>query len=275
MSGILMPLIGVSGQESLKISGPGVLSNLSLWYNASSGQTLYNGVLTNNFQTNPVTDGTEITKWKDISGVGADANRYNQGAATGPTYKTNIQNGLSALLYSSANKNNLDINPIGTWEQNQTGFTIYVVGRWTTLGASAIQIAVTDDNVGHQWTGSYWKVGAAGGVATAQSTTINTNIWTIHGMIFNGSYTNADTALQNAGRLVYRYNRLPQTLTFSANVGTSTSNLSTVFYAGGNNRNTPKSYMDGYLGEILIWTRAITATEALQVETYIGDKWKI
>lgn len=270
----MMPYMGSMAQQG-GIVDPNQIPSLSLWYNASANQTDVNGVLINNFQTNPLTDGTEVTKWKDLSGVGQDANIYNAGGGAGPTYKTSIQNTLSALLYNSASKNNLDINPIGSWAKLQSGFTIYIAGYWTTLGAGNIQIAVSDANLGHQWSGVYWQVGAGGGLATAQSTTINTGAWTMHGMIFDGSYTNANQALQNAGRMVYRYNKADQTLTFSANPGTQTSNTATVMYIGGNNRTTPKSYMDGYLGEVMIWTRTLNATEISQVEAYLSSKWGI
>lgn len=268
-----MPYMGMAGQQGF--INPNQIPNLSLWYNGSSNQTSVNGVLTNNFQSNPLADGAEVTQWKDLSGLGQNANPNSSGGGSGPAYKVNQQNSLSGLLYVSSGKDNLDINPIGSWAKLQAGFTIYVVGKWTTLGASNIQIAVTDANLGHQWTGAYWQVGAGGGLATAQSTTVSTTAWTQHGMIFDGSYTNANQALQNAGRLVYRYQKAQQTLTFSANPGTQTSNSASVFYVGGNNRNTPKSYMDGYLGEVLIWTRALTATEITQVEAYISAKWAI
>lgn len=267
-----MPYIGAAGQQGAGIQG---IPNLSLWYNASGQTTTYNNVVYNNFQVNPLADGSQVTQWKDISGVGQDANINNAGGGNGPTYKLNQQNGLSTLLYASASKNNLDINPIGAWAKLKAGFTVYVVCKTTTLGAGYIPIAVTDANLGHQWSGAYWQVGAAGGLATAQSTTVSTSAYVQHGMIFDGSYTNANQALQNAGRLVYRYQKAQQTLTFSANPGTQTSNAATVMYIGGNNRNNPKSYMDGNLGEVLIWTRALTSTEIGQVETYLSTKWGI
>lgn len=43
----------------------------------------------------------------------------------------------------------------------------------------------------------------------------------------------------------------------------------------GNNRNNPKSYMDGYIGELMIWTRALSASEISLVETYVSSKWGI
>lgn len=273
MAGITMPLFGTSaGQGGIIV--PNQIPNITLWYNSSANQTSVSGVLTNNFQVNPLTNGSQITQWKDLSNVGQDANINNAGGGNGPTYQTSIQNGLSAAFYQSANQCNLDINPIGAWAKLQSGFTIYVVLKITSLPAATNkQIVVTDADLGHQWSGSYWQVGAAGGLATAQSTTVSTSAWTIHGMVFDGSYTNANQALQNAGRLVYRYNKAQQTLTFSSNPGTQTSNAATVMYIGGNNRNNPKSYMDGYIGEVLIWTRALTPTEITGTENYLNSKW--
>lgn len=274
MGGIMMPYMGSMAQQG-GIVAPNQIPNITLWYNASANQTLVNGVLTSNFQSNPLTDGTEVTKWKDLSGVGQDANVNGAGAAPGPLYKTSIQNTLSALLYASTAKSNLDINPIGSWAKLQSGFTIYTVLRVTSLPAANKQILVTDANLGHQWSGTYWQVGAGGGLATAQSTTISTSSWTMHGMLFDGSQTNANQTIQNNLRLQYRYNKAGQALTFSANPGTQTSNTASVMYVGGNNRNNPKSYMDGYIGEVLMWTRTLTPTETGQIETYLGDKWGI
>lgn len=272
MGGILMPLLGdIAGQQGSV--APNQIPNITLWYNASANTTLVNNVSTNNFQSNPLTDGTQVTQWKDLSKVGQDANINNAVGGNGPLYKTGIQNGLSALLYASTSKSNLDINPIGAWAKLQSGFTIYTVIKITSLPASAVQVLCTDANLGHQWTGTYWQVGAGGGLATAQSLTVSTTSWTMHGMIFDGSFTDADQTTQNNGRLKYRYNKVGQALTFSANAGTQTSNTASVMYVGGNNRNTPKSYIDGYIGEVLMWTRALNTTEQGQIETYLNNKW--
>ena len=269
MAGIFMPYISAMGQQGYVT--PNQIPNLSLWYNASASSTTVNNVATNNFQ-GAVVNGSSISKWVDLQAVGGDAN-VTGGAGKQPTYTIPIQNGLGSVTYNSANSNNLDINPIGSWAKLQSGFTIYSVLKITSLPAANKQIVVTDANLGHQWSGTYWQVGAAGGLATAQSTTVSTSAWTMHGMIFDGSFTNANQTTQNNGRLKYRYNKTGQALTFSANPGTQTSNAATVMYIGGNNRNAPTSYMDGYIGEILIWTRALTTVEISNVEYYLNQKW--
>ena len=51
------------------------------------------------------------------------------------------------------------------------------------------------------------------------------------------------------------------------------------FYFGGNNRSggaggaLATTYMDGYIGEILIWTRTLTGSEIASVEYYLNQKW--
>ena len=141
MGGIMMPYMGDMGQQGY--NPPSSIPNLSLWYNASANQTIVNNALTNNFQSNPLSDGNEVTKWKDLSGTGQDSNVNSAGGGAGPAYKTGIQNGLSALLYASASKNNLDINPIswissGGGNPAVTGFTIFTIARPTPTASTPL-----------------------------------------------------------------------------------------------------------------------------------------
>lgn len=273
MGGILLPYPSITGQVANTVA-PNNIPNITLWYNASANQTNVGGILTNNFSTANPTDGTEITAWTDLSGVGQAANVNNSAGGAGPLYKINQQNNLSTLLYQSASKRNLDINPIGAWAKLKAGFTIYTVAKATSYTAS-FPMVVTDANLGFQWDGTYWKVGAGGGLAQAQSLAGETTKYHIFGMLFDGSLTNANTTIQNNLRLVFRYDKVPQSLTFSSNVGTQTSNTASVMYIGGNNRNTPKTYMDGNIGEVLMWTRVLTALETGQIETYLNNKWNL
>lgn len=259
----MLPYLSTIAQAGgLVISTPQSLPNLSLWYNADYGTAANFGSVTAN--------GGSVGKWKDLTGVSQDAN-VRGGAGKSPSYSTPILNGLGAVFYQSSGSNNLDINPI-TWAQSKSGFTIYVVGKNTALGASARPLTVSDGNLGMRWNGSAWQVGAATGLATA-STASETSNWHIYGIIFDGSKTDADQTTQNNLRLRFRYDRADQTLTFSANPGTATSASASYFYFGGNNN--VGEYMDGYLAEVLIWTRALTANEISAVENYINTKWGI
>lgn len=265
MGGILMPYMGEMGQQGY--ISPNNIPNLSLWYNGSASTTTVNGVVTNNFQA-AVVNGSSISKWVDLQAIGGDANT-NGGAGKNPTYTIPIQNSQGSVTFASVNSNNLDINPIA-WARSQAGFTIYVVARPTSVPATAFPLTVTDQSLGIWWNGTNWSVGAASGVGTV-SVTNNTTKFHIYGMIFNGGATG------NANRLAFRYDRTATTLNFGATtVGTATSASAATFYFGGANRNGSPltgTFMDGYIGEVLIWTRTLTTVEQSSVELYINTKW--
>lgn len=254
MSGVLLPIMGLLAQQGLIVFRPEQIPNLSLWYDPD----------VNTASKVTVNGSNEVTQIIDLSGAGHPANSF---GAKYPDYATNVLNGLGGVQYTAANLDNLDINPIA-WAQSQTGFTLFVVARPTSIPATQFPLVVTDGNLGIQWTGTAWQVGAAGGLAT--STVANdTNSAHIYGMIFNGA------ASDNSARLRFRYDRQEQTLTYSANVGTATSSTASSMYFGGNNRNNPKSYMTGYLFEVMIWLRALSQSEILGTENYIRNHWGI
>lgn len=262
MSGIFLPLWGaIAGKQSQP--DPEELPSLSLWYNASASSTIVNGVSIQNFNT-AVVNGTDISNWNDLSGLG-HASNVTGGGARQPAYAIPVQNNLGMVQYTAANEDNLDINPIA-WSQSLPGFSIYVLARPTSY-AALFPLVVTDNNLGIKFDGTYMTVGAAGATGQAQSytPTVNTHIF---GMIFDG------TQIDNSTRLKFRIDSTPQILTFSGPVGTSTSASSSYFFFGGENRPSASlGFMNGYIGEVLIWNRALNLSEQLGVESYLKSKW--
>ena len=251
---------------------PNVLPNLSLWYNASASTTTVNGVVTNNFNVS-VVNGTSISAWSDISGGGHDSN-VNGGSGKEPNYATPIQNGLGAVFYTSTNSENLDINPIA-WSQNLSGFTIYVIARPTSLPVTKFPLLYTDTDLGIWWNGTNWSAGQSIGNYGTTTLTNDTTKFHIYGFIFDGTQTG------NANRLKFRYDRTDQTLTFTGTIGTTTGTPAYMFF-GGDNRGSvgagnalSGTYMDGYIGEVLIFTRSLSASEITSTENYIKTKWNI
>lgn len=262
MAGIMLPLFGDLAGQGQAIA-PDKIPNLNIWYNASASTTTVNGVVDQNFNVS-VTNGSSIGAWNDLSGTGHDSNVFG-GTGRQPTYTIPIQNGLGAVTYNPANQNNLDVNPIA-WAQSQAGFTIYVVARPTSFAAK-FPLTVTNANLGMLWTGTTWQVGAAAGLGTV--TPVNdTTKFHIYGMVFNGAGTG------NAGRLQFRLDKVNQTLNFGATtVGTTTSASATTFFFGGDQRNGTLGFMTGYIGEVLIWTRALNQSELNGTEIYLNNKW--
>lgn len=270
MSGISLTLFGLGGNQG--DVRPGNIPNISLWYNASASATVLNGVSNNNFNS-VVTDGTSIGSWNDLSGAGHAAN-VNGGTTKEPNYAANIQNGQGAVLYTSANSENLDINPLA-WSQNLSGFTLYVVARPTVLPlGTSFPLVATDTSLGLWWNGTNWSAGLTAGNNGSASITDNTSKFHIYGLVFDGSATG------NANRLKFRYDRLLASLSFTGTIPTTTGSPAYMYF-GGDNRSgaaggaLATTYMDGYIGEVLIWTRTLSLAEIGSVELYLNTKWNL
>lgn len=264
MGGISLPLFGdLAGQGS--IVAPNQIPNLNLWYDASVSNAAY-------IQTGAglaPTNGQAIKSWIDKQGNGRDANQ-----ATGnrqPTWQANVQNGLGAILFDGSN-DVLTLNPIA-WALALPGQTTYTVVKLVT---SADQMHVHATNTGgftFDVSGSNWAVETAGGIAVSGQAT-NTSNFVILGQIFDGTQTNANITLQNNARIKFRYNGVEQALTFSANANATTSPTANTLNVGADDSGS-NNFLHGYIGEMMIWTRTLTATEIAQVETYLADKWGI
>lgn len=269
MSGIVMPYIGIMGQ--MGYVPPSSIPNLSLWYNASASSTVVNGVSTQNFNS-VVVNGTSVSSWNDLSGLGHAAN-VNGGTGKEPNYATNIQNGLGAVLYTSANQENFDINPIA-WMSTLSGFSIYVFARPTSLPATQFPLTVTETSTGVWWNGTNWSIGCTVGNVGTATVTNDTTKFHRYGMIFDGTQTG------NANRLKFLYDGSSQPLTFTGTIPSATGNPA-YFFFGGDNRGGAQggalssTYMDGYIGEIMIWTRTLTPTEQINVDNYLKVKWGV
>ena len=268
MSGIIMPYLSALGQ--MGYVPPNVIPNLSLWYNASASTTLVNNVSTDNFDVS-VVNGTRIGQWKDLSGFGHAAN-VNGGVSRKPQYATPIQNSLGAVFYTASNKENTDINPLA-WMTSLTGLTFYILARPTSLPATAFPLQVTDTSIGTWWNGTNWSVGMTAGNRGTITLTNDTTKFHMYGLIYDGTQTG------NANRLRFRYDESEKTLSFTGTIPANTGTASDYLYIAGNNRSgvaggaLSNTFMDGYVGEVLIWTRTLSATEIISVESYLDTKW--
>ena len=250
---------------------PNQIPNLSLWYNASASSTTINGIATNNFAS-IVTNGTSLGSWADLSGAGHPAN-VNGGTGKQPTYAIPVQGGLGAVSYSSANSNNLDINPTA-WADNLSGFTIYIVARPTSLPATLFPLVASDTELGIWWNGTNWTVGHSVGNYGTVSVTNDTSKFHVFGLIYTGAGSG------NAGKMTFVYDLYEKALSFTGTIGTTTGAPNYFFFGGDNrassvNATFASKYMDGYIGEVMFWTRALSHAEQTSVESYLNTKWKL
>jgi len=237
--------------------------NLQIWYNATN-TTNYN-------PTNP-TNETFITSWVDQGTSNPHDANTSGNTGVKPRYRTNIQNGLPALYFDGVN-DLFTVNPLTTFHGIQQ-YTYFIVLKTDAPATNQVMTVMKTSSTEVKELyladiSSNWNVGAAGGAATAPATVdTNFHVFTLY---FDGTQTNANVNTQNALRMNFRIDGSAQTLTFTANVGSTTNANTTYLYIGtdtsGNND------FDGYIGEIVIYNKLLTLSEIANVEGYLKGKW--
>lgn len=230
------------------------LANLEVWYNADVANAT-------NFNVAP-SDGADISQWKDRSGTGHNANQAGN-ASVKPNWYANVLNGLGVVRFNGTSES-LTINPIA-FMQNLPGFTLFVVAKLTS-SSGARSLSGTDQGGFRIHTdGSIWKVTTSGGTGTSTAA-VDTTQFHVFGLIFDGA------ASDNTGRLKFRYDRAQQNLSFTGTVGATTSATATTFYVGQTNVG---EYFQGDIGEMLMFTRALSESDIINVENYLTNHWAL
>lgn len=244
-----------AGRRPTIITDPTKLTALQVWYNADLANAT-------NFNVAP-TNGADISQWKDRSGTGHNANQSGNNSVK-PNWYANQLNGYGIIRFNGTSES-LTINPF-SFAQNLPGFSLYVIAKAISLTGSRV-ITVTDQGgfkIAHN--GTNWLVSTSGGTGTS-ALAGDTTGFHIFGLIFDG------TAADNAGRLKFRYDRVEQALTFSGTVGTTTSATANTLYIGQDSNNT--GWLQGDIGEVLMFTRALNGSEILNVESYLSSHWAL
>jgi hypothetical protein len=189
----------------------------------------------------------KIFQWEDLSGTASAATEAS--VAKQPTYETNVQNGLPAARFS-----NLDRGLEGTFNRTVgTDLTFVVVGQFDTgsndkclfefQGGGASRGFFIDKRYASNTNYSpiltkgnfnLWRIEDIGGFATITENSITT--------LFSNN-TSFNTDFTGAGTYV---------------LGDD---------ASGGNR------LAGYIGEFLIFDKALSATEIQKLEDYLKNKW--
>lgn len=226
---------------------------LEIWYDFSDLTTV-------------TVSGTDITSVSDKStGTVKPAN------STGgkrPKQSLNFQNG-KAVSYFDGTNDLFTINPI-TNLQSLSGNSMIIVGKFNNASATntMIQAGTNSQQRNAIWlsiSGGVYKIGMGQGLATT-STSANTNFH-IFTAVFDGTQTG------NSNRVKLRIDGVEQTLSFSQNISTTTSSDTSVVYIGETADATED--LDGYVGEILLYTKTLTPTEVSNTEAYLKNKWGI
>jgi hypothetical protein len=228
---------------------------LEIWYDFSDSSTISLGT------------GTEIVSVNDKST--GTIKPSNSTGGRRPKQVTNFQNGKSVAYFDGAN-DLFTINPITNF-QSLSGASMIIVGRFNNVSATQTmtQLGTTSAQRNASWlsirSGNY-QIGMGQGLGTSSGVTLNNNFH-VFTAVFDG------TKSGNSNRLRFRVDSSDITLSFSQNVSTTTSSDTSVFYIG--ETADASEDLDGYVGEILLYTKALNSVEILNTENYLKSKWNV
>ena len=231
----------------------GSIPDLQIWYDGADTSTYIPSA----------TDEGQITQWTDKSNFAHNANP--DGGAAKPTYENTVLQGGYGYLEFDGN-DILSVNPF-TQLDEATGWSMFIVANATDISANGglcatntgdLKIRIdADGSTSFRSTGDNYAYFGTG--------TITDNTWHIWSLIYDG------TASGNA-RLIGRLDKTSATLY----TGTQPAQLSTgsnTMYLGSTNE---AGYdLTGFMGEVIMFNRTLTATEYGNVENYLSNKWDL
>ena len=273
------------------------IRNLVLWIESTSDASFQNSILD---------DGEGITAWNDINPQAVS--KVNFTTTGSPKYKNNVINGLPAVCFNNANcgSGTVDSFTTSSFSNLTAGSTIFAVIR--TPGTLAAQPIVSKRNkdVSYNTASSVnFQLNTASATATrkfweycdgkTQSTNnvtcnlTNSNLMSPSDAVAtNNNYI--VSVVYNASSSAYNTNTTSEGITFFQNGKRSTSGgmatdsspaqipeaSSPLLIGRVSTNNSPADvYFKGFIGEIIIFDRAIRKEERQSIEAYLGKKWGI
>jgi len=230
----------------------GSLPDLQVWYDGSDPTTIQNAGV----------DEEDIEQWNDKSNFAHNANPVG-GASAKPLYEaSDLKNNNEYVKFDG--NDILSVNPFAQLDEAE-GWSMFIVANATDISANGglcatntgdLKIRIdADGSTSFRSTGNNYAYFGTG--------TITDNTWHIWSLIYDG------TASGNA-RLIGRLDKTSATLY----TGTQPAQLSTgsdIMYLGSTNE---AGYdLTGYMGEVIMFNRTLSATEYANVENYLSNKW--
>jgi len=141
------------------------------------------------------------------------------------------------------------------------GMSMVIVSKFSSTSGTQTLTTSDQDDMG-MFIDTNFKVTMAG--VSADSSTAADTDFHIHTLVFDGTQSG------NAARLVYRIDGSAKTLTFTGTVGTTTSASNGTIFIGCDDS---AEFMNGDVGEVLMFNKALSGAEISGVESYLTTKW--
>jgi hypothetical protein len=213
-------------------------------------------------------NGSTVSQWRDISG---NARHFDQAtAAQQPNAVTNTLNGKRTLTFSSGGMESATGKDIA---RNVGGITMFAVMKKDTTASGVLWLASRGGNgsqfrAGFQVTSATWQIGGR----RLDADSFDGNSYSATGRLGPAVTSNVfDYA--NAKAFGYYNGELLVTEDPFHTAG-NTSDTDSDFVGIGSLASAV-SIFAGYIAECIVYRRALTATERVTVERYLGRKWGI
>jgi hypothetical protein len=251
----LIPQTIIPTASSVSGSSP---SGLQIWLDATTSSTL-----------NTTTNGGSITTWNDKTANGFSFTTTASGTSnnTNPQYSSTGLNGYPAIYFPTADSytpktrlTSTSAVSISQFSANTTDITIFIVCR-SISSLGGWQTSILEAPSGGLAYLYPWYVGYGSIAVLGNSGNVGVNIGTD---VRGPSYIR----LQRNGSAVTVYGNGQLQQSGTANSGSSFTSSSQLNIGGGYS-----SDFYGYIGEFMLYNRALTTTEVFSVETYLAAKW--
>lgn len=225
-------------------------------------QVWYTSVDSNSFVPS-ATDEQTINQWTDQTAFAHNAN------ATGgskPSYEdTTPKNTYGYVEFNGSEA--LSVNPVA-WAQNLGGFTVFIVAKLnSTTGAQYIMTSDQDD---FRISFNNTDVTVGMGAHTQSEASVIDTDWHVHSLRYDES-----GRPDAAAALLYSLDASGVVLTsVSGTIPATTSGSNQYIYIGAADGSGTDG-LNGYVGEVIMFSRALNDTELRNVENYLKTRWDI
>jgi len=231
------------------------IEGLSAWWETTMDESI---------DKNSADDDREVNIWNDINPNEGSKNHLIQNTSGAmPIYKSAVINGLPALKFSGSQY----FETPYSLELNEDKFTIFAVV--SPISYSTYGSIITSRDSPQKGYNLY------------VADTAGYEFWMGQGSYWSGIYeNNAPLVLNRPSLLTAYYNSVSQIL-YQNGVEKLNKNLTTYVknndkparVGAGATETTPQYFLNGYIGEIIIYNRALKAEERMSVEAYLNKKW--
>lgn len=220
---------------------PRRVSNLSMWLDASDSST--------------ITVGTGVSQWKDKS---TNASLWAQSTGNNqPATGTQTLNGKNVLVFDGSNDTLTCSAPFNAYP-----LTLFFVQRLTALTSFGMTYASgsgNDFNLRQDGTSGRIQIQMPSGAATYTSNLFLTTEAQVISIVYDSTIANSVAYLNGTAMTTFSGS-------FSQPLWSGTHHIGA--RAG-------SFFMQGWIAEILVYSKTVSATERASITSYLGKKWGI